>query len=53
MNEWQRIINVLLREHVPVKTNGSADWACSCHAPIDEKLTWQEHLAEMIMEAAK
>lgn len=52
MNEWQRIINVLLKEHVPVKTS-NGDWACSCHVPIDEELTWQEHLIEMIQETAK
>lgn len=52
MNEWQKIVNVILKEHVPVMNpQVSTNWSCMCGAQIGSELTWATHLVEMIQEA--
>ena len=54
MNEWQKVVNVILREHVPVMNPQiSTDWSCMCGAQIGETLTWMDHLTDVIGKVDK
>ena len=54
MNEWQKIINVILKEHVPVMNpQVSTDWSCMCGIEIDEVWAWKDHLTDVIGKVGK